>query len=148
MSSRNDTNVPDQYEPLPLPPDADQLGRETWTLLHTLAAYYPSRPSPEHQTKTRQFFHLLPAVYPCNICAEHLKDELEINPPRVESGTSLSNWLCEVHNEVNGRLGKPIFDCSKVLERWKIGVRNVLHQTSPPVRKEAAEHANIYSSKQ
>jgi len=27
--------------------------------------------------------------------------------------------MCEMHNEVNERLGKDIFDCSRVDERWR-----------------------------
>ena len=30
-------------------------------------------------------------------------------------------WLCKIHNEVNEMLGKPSFDCSRVLERWRDG---------------------------
>lgn len=132
LFSNKSNNISDPYEPFPSPPDADQLGRETWTFLHTLAAFYPQKPSLDHQSKTKQFFTLLPSMYPCNVCSEHLKDELQINPPRVASNVDLSNWLCEVHNEVNGRLGKPVFDCSKALERWKLGVRKRLveHQNS------------------
>ena len=29
--------------------------------------------------------------------------------------------MCELHNEVNDRLGKPQFDCDKVDERWRTG---------------------------
>ncbi|KAM0683048.1 Flavin-linked sulfhydryl oxidase of the mitochondrial IMS [Mitosporidium daphniae] len=150
ISESTGKDLPDQYEPFPSPPDADRLGRETWTFLHTLAAYYPSKPSLDHQMKTQQFFYLLPSLYPCNVCAEHLKDELQTNPPKVDSNVNLSNWLCDIHNEVNGRLGKPIFDCSKVLERWKIGVRDLLRQESlkESSLKEPVEHSHIYSSKQ
>ena len=27
------------------PPDGETLGKHTWTFLHTMAAYYPSKPS-------------------------------------------------------------------------------------------------------
>ena len=32
-----------------------------------------------------------------------------------------SRWMCELHNEVNQRLDKRTFDCSKVDERWLEG---------------------------
>ncbi|KAG2133776.1 hypothetical protein DEU56DRAFT_871932 [Suillus clintonianus] len=32
-----------------------------------------------------------------------------------------TRWFCERHNEVNGKLGKQMFDCAKVDERWKDG---------------------------
>ena len=41
--------------------------------------------------------------------------------PDTKDNQALSEWFCNVHNEVNERLGKPKFDCSKVMERWKDG---------------------------
>ena len=41
--------------------------------------------------------------------------------PDTSSRKGLSYWFCDYHNEVNRRLGKKEFDCSKVLERWKDG---------------------------
>lgn len=46
---------------------------------------------------------------------------MQKNPPDVSGRAALSKWLCDVHNEVNERLGKDKFDCSRVLERWKDG---------------------------
>lgn len=46
---------------------------------------------------------------------------LKDSPPKTESQESLSMWLCELHNNVNERIGKPLFDCSKVFERWRDG---------------------------
>lgn len=46
---------------------------------------------------------------------------LKSSPPAVTNQESLSQWLCWVHNKVNQRTGKPMFDCSKVNERWRDG---------------------------
>lgn len=46
---------------------------------------------------------------------------LKDSPPKVESQKVLSRWLCDTHNVVNKKLGKPIFDCTKVNERWRDG---------------------------
>jgi FAD-linked sulfhydryl oxidase len=43
------------------------------------------------------------------------------NAPRVSSRQEFGQWLCEAHNEVNQKLGKELFDCSKVDERWRTG---------------------------
>ncbi|CAG8685554.1 11068_t:CDS:2, partial [Acaulospora colombiana] len=118
------------------PPDSEQLGRSTWTFLHTAAAYYPEKPTPQHRRSMLSLLTSLPILYPCSYCAEHLGGEMEKNPPDVSSREKLSQWLCNVHNEVNERLGKEKFDCSRVLERWKDGPADgssakVLQATSP-----------------
>lgn len=103
------------------PVNRRELGRATWAFLHTMAAYYPEKPSQRQQDEMRDFMLLMGRVYPCGYCADRTADEMEINPPRVKNQKELSRWMCEVHNEVNYRLGKPEFDCNLVEERWKYG---------------------------
>lgn len=43
------------------------------------------------------------------------------NKVRVESRDEFGNWMCEAHNEVNRKLGKKEFDCTKWEERWRTG---------------------------
>lgn len=59
--------------------------------------------------------------YPCGPCAEHLQEEMKVDPPKVESRKDLSWWMCGMHNKVNELLGKDKFDCNKVDERWRDG---------------------------
>jgi FAD-linked sulfhydryl oxidase len=105
------------------PADVEQLGRATWTFLHTAAAYYPTAPTPAHRTHMFNLLSALPTLYPCGVCADHLREEVRKFPPVVDGREGLSRWLCERHNEVNERLGKKTFDCSlrKLDERWKDG---------------------------
>lgn len=46
---------------------------------------------------------------------------LKSHPPATRTRVQFSQWMCGLHNEVNQRIGKPIFDCSKVDERWLHG---------------------------
>lgn len=103
------------------PPDSRELGRSTWTFLHTTVAYLAETPS---EIEKSQFSSLLTAVshlYPCRNCAEHLQAYLQVNPIPLHSKVSISQWLCSFHNEVNAMLGKETFDCNKVDARWKTG---------------------------
>ena len=113
-----------QELPQDCPPDSEQLGKATWTFLHTMAAYYPEVPSYEQQRKMHNFLSAFSQFYPCWHCAEHLREEMDKIPPKVESRWSLGKWLCDMHNIVNERLDKPIFDCNKIDERWKDGPKD------------------------
>ncbi|KAI8814038.1 FAD-linked sulfhydryl oxidase ALR [Cladochytrium replicatum] len=111
--------VPQSYRECP--PDSTKLGSSTWTFLHTMSAYYPETPSQDQQSNMIGFLNAFSTIYPCNFCASHLRSEMKKNPPKVASNWELSLWMCQTHNEVNRRLNKPEFDCSKVFERWKDG---------------------------
>lgn len=42
-------------------------------------------------------------------------------PPQTSSRFAASQWLCGMHNNVNKRLGKPIFDCTNLEEKYPCG---------------------------
>ena len=98
-----------------------ELGRAAWAHLHTTAAYYPLQPSDSQQRDMREFMLLYVRQYPCLYCRDRTMEEVDRNPPRVVDRSQLAEWLCEVHNEVNERLGKAAFDCRRVDERWRTG---------------------------
>lgn len=103
------------------PLDKDELGSKTWAFLHTMAAFYPNCPSSEQKSDMTKFFDTFSKFYPCSSCADDLRDQLKESPPETESQSTLSQWLCRVHNEVNKKVGKPEFDCKLVDQRWRDG---------------------------
>ena len=98
-----------------------QLGKATWTLLHTIAARYPSEPSVDMKIDTLKFVTLLSRLYPCGQCAEEFQSLLKESPPKLDTADHFQQWLCETHNKVNLRLKKEEFDCSRLDERWDCG---------------------------
>mmetsp|Transcript_54941 Transcript_54941/g.174670 ORF Transcript_54941/g.174670 Transcript_54941/m.174670 type:complete len:249 (-) Transcript_54941:1221-1967(-) len=96
----------------------EDLGRSTWHMLHTLAAQLPEHPSAQQQQDVNSLVKLLTRVYPCAECAKHFAETVSRHPPPVHSQKAFAQWLCQIHNEVNARLEKPIFDCSELQGRW------------------------------
>ncbi|KAI1945585.1 Flavin-linked sulfhydryl oxidase of the mitochondrial IMS [Ophidiomyces ophidiicola] len=117
----------DTLEPIPsdCPADVEMLGRSTWTLLHTMAASYPTTANTQQQDDMRSFLSLFSKLYPCWVCADDFRawmnDPSGKNKPKVKGRAEFGNWMCEAHNEVNRKLGKKVFDCAKWEERWRTG---------------------------
>ncbi|XP_038223494.1 FAD-linked sulfhydryl oxidase ALR [Zerene cesonia] len=103
------------------PLDKEELGTSTWGFLHTMASYYPEKPTKSQADDMTKFFNIFSQFYPCEPCALDFQEDIKKNPPKTKSREELAKWLCERHNKVNVKLGKPKFDCSKVHERWKDG---------------------------
>ncbi|KAJ1679786.1 Flavin-linked sulfhydryl oxidase of the mitochondrial IMS [Spiromyces aspiralis] len=114
----------DGQERMECPPDSQILGRATWTFLHTMAAYYPDRPTANQQNMMRSLLNSFSHFYPCEWCASHMREEMKKEPPVVNSRWGLSQWMCQLHNKVNVIQGKDEFDCSKVDERWRDGPKD------------------------
>lgn len=78
LSSPNEVEVSEDYLTL-----KKQLGRSTWTLLHSIAANYPDNPTPEYQSNVQNLFQSLSMVYPCEVCAIGMRDFLIKLPIKV-----------------------------------------------------------------
>ncbi|KAK8613589.1 hypothetical protein V6N13_101347 [Hibiscus sabdariffa] len=100
------------------PVTKEELGRATWTFLHTLAAQYPENPTRQQKKDVKELMSILSRMYPCKECADHFKEVLRANPVMAGSHDEFSQWLCHVHNVVNRSLGKLIFPCERVDARW------------------------------
>ncbi|KAG5354370.1 FAD-linked sulfhydryl oxidase ERV2 [Yarrowia sp. C11] len=98
-----------------------ELGRASWKLFHTIMAQYPETPTKQEQSTLKNYIYLFSQVYPCGECAVHFQKLLAKFPPQVSSRATASQWACYVHNQVNERLGKEIFDCNNVGEHYKCG---------------------------
>lgn len=113
--------------PSECPPDVEQLGNASWTLLHSLTANYPEQPDTTRQKKTSTFLHLFSQLYPCWVCAEDFQEWMKdpTNDPdqndALKTPEGFGRWMCRAHNAVNVKLGKKEFDCNLWRERWKDG---------------------------
>ncbi|KAI6046282.1 ERV/ALR sulfhydryl oxidase domain-containing protein [Pisolithus marmoratus] len=98
-----------------------ELGRATWKLLHTMTLRFPEHPTSDEREALSSFMYLTSRLYPCGECASEFQELLKEFPPQTSGRRSASLWLCSVHNEVNSRLGKSVFDCAKLDETYDCG---------------------------
>ena len=112
-----------QKKPAHCPLNKAQLGRNTWSFLHTMAAYYPDKPNDTDKKEMTNFINSFGRFYPCKTCASDFRDDLEYFPPKenVGSRVDLAQYFCMLHNRVNTKLGKDEYDCSiaNLDRRWK-----------------------------
>lgn len=116
------------------PPDSAQLGRSTWTFLHSVAATYPEQPTSGEKSQMHTFLQIFGNIYPCWYCAEDFRDWMkrpENDPtPQLDSQDKFGRWLCAAHNAVNKKLDKKEFDCNLWKARWVDGWDELKAQSS------------------
>lgn len=110
----------------------EELGRATWTFLHVLASRYNPTSSGTVDIKSRinDFFWILADIYPCDDCRKHFKSLIEQNPPikYLDSREDFILWMCEIHNNVNALLKKPIVNCSNEMNPGSCGCEGRKHR--------------------
>jgi FAD-linked sulfhydryl oxidase len=124
-----------------------ELGNAAWKLLHTILARYPEEPVENEKKYLDSYIKSFAQVYPCGDCARHFIKLLNKYPPQLNSRKNAALWGCFIHNKVNERLGKPIYDCTTILEDYdcgcgsdEIAVDDTLSGESVKKIKESREH--------
>ncbi|KAF2663121.1 hypothetical protein BT63DRAFT_380570 [Microthyrium microscopicum] len=98
-----------------------ELGRAAWKVLHTTFARFPDKPTQDESEALRSYIHLFQRLYPCGDCASHFGELLKKFPPQVSSRSAAAAWGCHVHNQVNKRLKKDMFDCANIGDFYDCG---------------------------
>ncbi|KAI1277515.1 ERV/ALR sulfhydryl oxidase domain-containing protein [Xylaria sp. FL0933] len=98
-----------------------ELGRASWKLFHTMMARFPEKPTEEDSLALKTYIQLFARLYPCGDCASHFQKLIKQYPPQIGSRNSAAGWACHVHNQVNKRLEKPIFDCNNIGDFYDCG---------------------------
>ncbi len=76
--------------------------RRIWALLHSMAAYYPSKAPTEVQTHHLTFIkEFMDIGVEYEDFGKNFLHRMEQNPPRLDGREDFAVWLCEMHNEFN-----------------------------------------------
>lgn len=101
-------------------------GSHLWFSLHTITLNYPLKPTDEDKENYKNFFISLKNVIPCSVCKKNYKRHLNEHPldDQLNSRKDLVYWLIDIHNMVNGEIGKKILSYETVLKKYE----NVYHK--------------------
>jgi hypothetical protein len=82
-----------------------------WNTLHAFAYTTPEEPSIEEQESIKTFLRIFTRHIPCNRCRTHFDKYLSENMKNDTLSTrkNVISFLNDAHNDVNRRLGKPIW---------------------------------------
>jgi predicted PurR-regulated permease PerM len=96
-------------------------GPSGWKFLHSITLNYSDNPTEKEKQDIINFFQTLPAVLPCDACAEHLTQHYTKYPIKnsINSRDELVKWLFDIHNEVNQSLGKSIKKFDDFINEYK-----------------------------
>ena len=117
----------------PAPPsiptfDTSLWGQQTWTALHIASVF-----APHNLALWNNLLVALQNDLPCPDCRAHYNQWLRNHPFRVVSGlpiqrmirqrpwakqTTILSWLLNLHNDINSRLGRPVWNEQQVIERY------------------------------
>ena len=120
-----------------------------WFSLHTITFNYPLKPSNEDIQNYKNFFLSFKNVIPCSICKKnyirHL-NELPIDNV-LDSRKKLVYWLIDMHNMVNGEIGKKIWSYDEVIKKYEevYGKKIILDSNN---NKISIEHFNNEKNKE
>jgi len=107
--------------------DTDLWGKHMWRSIHYICLGYPTNPTMDDKQRYSEHLTSLQYVLPCILCREHFADELKKFPLTdnvMRTRDSLLNWSILVHNSVNRRLGKPLYNISNFYNDYLV-VHNV-----------------------
>ena len=102
----------------PLKLTKPEIGRRTWSLLHSIGNTFPENPTEKDKNIMKKFMYGLARSYPCKVCGGHLIKMLDKKGIKMDTRKEFGNYICNIHNIVNKVLNKTEFDCDKANEVW------------------------------
>lgn len=130
----------------------ENVGRQTWELMNMYAFSFPIQPSAEQIQGAKQFFESIGYLFPCENCQFHYRQMFYSSFPfHTCTRETLSRWVVDIHNQVNKRLGKPIWNWEQVQSQYVLPESNSCEScnsiSKELVHNETSKHEDKTASK-
>ena len=96
-------------------------GRNFWSLMHTVAAYYPLEPSSNEEADMKFYMENSSRfLLRSEIWKRRWKTNIAKYPPAVKNRGEFAKWMCLQHNIINEMIGKEVWVCTEdnLIKRW------------------------------
>lgn len=81
--------------------NVNQWGPAAWKFLHAASFAVDEYPTKTDQKRISKFFETLPYMLPCKICRQHFLDFAQDQPIDTSSRKTITQWIVNLHNNVN-----------------------------------------------
>lgn len=109
--------------PIPNYPTNEAWGPIVWSILHRLAEQYGKLISPLYASEETIYWTNLikntQTILPCKDCRNHYKDYLLKNPIMLKKENFVRLFFYNLHNEINQRNNKALFDYTLLTSTYK-----------------------------
>ena len=94
--------------------------RKAWKILHNITFKYPKHPTIKIKQLIHFFFNKEVIKIPCNICRQHYIQYISKKPIEQVSSIKINliNWLIDLHNEINKKNNKIIFNYKQIYNMY------------------------------
>ena len=109
--------------------DINTWGPLLWLELHNRSFNYPENPTVRQSLEEAHFFRTLDQKIPCKVCRGHYRSYLSKHPVQyhVDSRENISNWVVNLHNEINIRTNKDIVSFDEAKEMYMTSDNNNIY---------------------
>lgn len=124
-------------------------GPHVWAAIHLICLGAPESFSGSDTSGYRAFFVNLASILPCEACGNHLRQNLKetsIEAALAGGRETLFRWSVQLHNTVNGQLGKRVIPYEEAKTFW-MNVANGKEHCFPSEATASSGKANMVSAK-
>lgn len=91
-----------------------------WTFMHTAASYYEREPTETDKHEMAQLVEFWIRRMPCrDECLPHAWHHFQTHPPEYTNRQTVQEWVVNLQNTVNQRLGKRVWPVADALVQQK-----------------------------